>query len=124
MAARERMFSVAKDKRKKKAEGAKGPKLPKRIAGVKVPKELREPGGKLLAAVQNPLVIDLAAAALAAAAARMRDTADQARGPGAGPRRPDDLGAILTATALEGVRRLGEATRNPRRGPGDGNGNS
>jgi hypothetical protein len=101
-------------KKQKKSKGAKlakpeAAKLPKRIAGVKVPKELREPGGKLLEAVRHPLVMDIAAAALMAAAAGLRKGAPGA-GPGAvRPKPAADLGALLTATALEGVKRLGDA---------------
>jgi hypothetical protein len=54
--------------KKKKKGGAKARKLPKHIAGVKVPKALREAGGDLLAAIDKPLMMDLAAAALSAAA--------------------------------------------------------
>jgi hypothetical protein len=87
-------------------------KLPKRIAGVKVPKELREPGGRLLAAMNNPIVIDAAAAALAAAATRLaagisKPTKAPALGPSKGVSETD-LGAVLTAVALEGVRRISE----------------
>lgn len=104
-----------KDKKKDKKEGAA--KLPKRIAGVKVPKQLRAGGGKLMEAVRNPLVIDLAAGALLAAAARLYEgkaarraggAADDApaAGSGSGP------GPIVAATALEGVRkRAGGAAR-------------
>lgn len=102
-------------KKQKKGKGgrAKAPKLPKQIAGVKVPKELREPGGKLLAAVRHPLVLDIAAAALIAAAAGLRNEGAKARAatPDSGSPKPKagaDIGAILAATALEGVRRLTE----------------
>jgi hypothetical protein len=88
-------------------------KLPKRIAGVKVPKELREPGGRLLAAMNNPIVIDAAAAALAAAATRLAaGMSKPAKAPGgraATGETQTDLGAVLTAVALEGVRRISEA---------------
>ncbi len=115
---------MTKKKQKKaksgKAAKAEAPKLPKRIAGIKVPKELREPGGKLLEAVRHPLVMDVAAAALMAAAAGLRKG-----GPGAGadagvatPKPAADLGALLTATALEGVRRLSDAAA----GKGNGSG--
>jgi hypothetical protein len=43
---------------------AKKGKLPKRIAGVKIPKKLRKRGGEIYAIIQNPLVADLVAAAL------------------------------------------------------------
>ena len=110
---------MAKKKQKKakpgKAEAAGTAKLPKRIAGVKVPKKLREPGGKLLEAVRHPLVMDIAAAALMAAAAALRDGKGKGAAPPAGARpaeaRTPDLGAILAATAVEGVRKIAQASR-------------
>jgi hypothetical protein len=101
-------------KKQKKAKGDKpaaadATKLPKRIAGVKVPKELREPGGKLLEAVRHPLVMDVAAAALIAAAAGLRKGSPSAGSGTPAPKPAPDLGALLTATALEGVRRLSDA---------------
>lgn len=121
---------MAKKKQKKpkgeKAAKAEAPKLPKRIAGVKVPKELREPGGKLLEAVRHPLVMDVAAAALMAAAAGLRKSGSGAGAGSAGPKPAADLGTLLTATALEGVRRLSDAAARKGNGstadePGGGN---
>lgn len=115
---------MAKKKQKKgktaSAAKAEGAKLPKKIAGVKVPKELREPGGKLLDAVRHPLVMDVAAAALMAAAAGLRQSAakDGADGTQAPRAKAPDLATLLTATALEGVRRLGESAA--RKGQRDG----
>lgn len=99
---------------KKKNGKASAAKLPKRIAGVKVPKELRAPGGRLLQAINNPLLIDAAAAALMAAANRLA----QSRLPkvAAAPKPQADLGAILSTLAIEGMRRLGEGNR-PGSGP-------
>ena len=50
---------------------AKNGKLPKRIAGVKIPKTLRTRGGKLYGLVNNPLIADLLAVALLTAADRI-----------------------------------------------------
>lgn len=114
-------MAAKKSGKKTGRKAAKARKLPKTIAGVKVPKELRAPGGRLLEVVSNPLVIDAAAAALAAAAARfaetLRDRPDAPRATRAAPASKPasksastpaaDLGAILAATALEGMRRLG-----------------
>jgi hypothetical protein len=118
-------------KKQKKAKGGKAAhpeatKLPKRIAGIKVPKELREPGGKLLEAVRHPLVMDVAAAALIAAAAGLRK-ADSGDRPGTGagapqPKPGPDIAALLTATALEGVRRLRDAAARQNVGQNRGNG--
>ena len=100
---------------KSEKRGVAPAKLPKRIAGVKVPKDLREPGGRLLAAINNPIVIDAAAAALAAAATRFAaGLGSAAKAPTV--HTPTDLRAILAAAALEGVRRIGEASP-PKRKP-------
>lgn len=48
-------------------------KLPKRIAGVKLPKAVRASGDKLVSALHHPLIADIAAAALLAAAAALRE---------------------------------------------------
>lgn len=53
---------------------AKNSKLPKRIAGVKIPKKLRKSGAPLYALLQNPLVADLVAVGLVAAADAMTKT--------------------------------------------------
>jgi hypothetical protein len=131
---------VTKKKQKKaksgKAAQPEATKLPKRIAGIKVPKELREPGGKLLEAVRHPLVMDVAAAALIAAAAGLRkggpgDRAHSGNSAGAGATRPKpaaDIGTLLAVTALEGVRRLSDAAArqnaHPHPQPNKGNGSS
>ncbi len=99
---------------KARSGGAKTGKLPKRIAGMKVPKDLRAPGGRLLQAINNPLLIDAAAATLMAAANRLaqpRPTAAET------PQKPQtDLGTILSSLAIEGMRRLGEAKAAPGNG--------
>ena len=50
---------------------AKKDKLPKRIAGVKIPKKLRKRGGKFYALLKNPLVADVISIALLAVADRI-----------------------------------------------------
>lgn len=50
---------------------AKKGKLPKRIAGVKIPKKLRKRGGELAVLLANPLVADIVAAGLLIAADRI-----------------------------------------------------
>jgi len=55
----------------KKAGGKKAKKtlkMPKTIAGIKVPKEVRKAAEPILAAARNPVVAEIAAAALVAAA--------------------------------------------------------
>ena len=104
---------MGKGKKKKDGKRAKAPKLPKQIAGIKVPKELRGPGGRILAAVQDPMVIEIAAAALAAAAGRLRDTARAAPAPE--PAKPKggetmvgDIAKALATSAIQGLSELGE----------------
>jgi hypothetical protein len=54
---------------------ARGTKLPKEVAGVKIPKKLRKAGSAAMDLAQQPIVGDLVAAALTAAAASlMKDT--------------------------------------------------
>ena len=123
-------------KKKKKADG-KAAKLPKRIAGVKVPKQLREPGGKLLEAVSNPLLIDMAAAALLAAASGLRDGRRRAARPGEGAAAPSSsaepsaagpvssegaskLGSLIAAAAVDGLRKMAESKRPGERANGGG----
>ena len=106
---------------KKKKKDGKGGKLPKHIAGVKVPKQLREPGGKLLEAISNPVVVDMAAAALLAAAAKLREAPPRPRASGAtastgNQEKPKDeagsnLGTILAAAAVDGLRKIAETKR-------------
>lgn len=64
---------VAKEK-KKSGKSAKAAKLPKTVAGIELPKELRKQGGKLLELARNPLVADLVAAGLVALAANVRNS--------------------------------------------------
>ena len=60
-------------KAKKGGKTTKTGKLPKMVAGIELPKELRKQGGKLLDLVKNPLVGDLVAAGLVALAANVRN---------------------------------------------------
>ncbi|MES2056636.1 MAG: hypothetical protein V4564_11925 [Pseudomonadota bacterium] len=62
-------------KKDKSAKTAKAAKLPKRIAGIKVPKELRKSGAALLEKANSPIGREVIAAgitAVVAAAARSR----------------------------------------------------
>ena len=92
-------------------------KLPKRIAGVKIPKKLRKRGGKAYALVNNPLLADLLAVALLAAADRISKqpkvkkagktakhaAADTAEAAG---ENVIDFASILALAAREGARAL------------------
>ena len=90
---------------------AKKNKLPKKIAGVKVPKELRKAGGKLAKLAEQPVAREIAFAALAAGLAARKDARKAAKkaavetggevAEGAGW-----MSAALGAAALEAGRRL------------------
>jgi hypothetical protein len=91
-------------------------KIPKRIAGVKVPKKLRKQAKHLLKISTSPMARDLAVAGLSLAAQRMLDRRAAAPAATARPdRKPRsalrglDLGALLEAAAAEGARRFLES---------------
>jgi len=96
---------------------AKGDKLPKSIAGVKVPKELRGAGGMLARLARDPAAREVALAALTAALAVRKDNRKAARkltggdgdaGEAAGGA-PGWVAPALTAAAVEAGRMLIEA---------------
>jgi len=63
----------------KKGKKGKGDKLPKTIAGVTVPKELRSAGGRLARIMRDPATREVALAALTAALAVRKDNRKAAR---------------------------------------------
>ncbi len=89
-------------------------KIPKRVAGVKVPKKVRKQAKKALKLAASPVARDLALTGLALAAERVVGEAKR----GGASARPDDdsrpgsdrldLGAILHAAVAEGARRFRE----------------
>lgn len=96
---------------------AKNGKLPKRIAGVKIPKKLRKRGGEISVLLSNPLLADIVAAGLLLAADRIakkpkvkkagkaakraaEDTA-QAAGEGVGK-----MATVLAFAAREGAKAI------------------
>jgi hypothetical protein len=94
-------------------------KVPKRIAGVKVPKNLRKPVNKALAAAENPAMRGLAVAALTAAAASLNERRTD---PAPAPRRSGEPGTddragkltdVIVAAALDGARRLLDGLESP-----------
>lgn len=74
---------MAKDGKKKEKGKAKA-KLPKEVGGVKVPKRLRKIGDRAVKAASNPVVSEVVAGALLAAAAALRQGKDPKTGSGAG----------------------------------------
>jgi hypothetical protein len=87
-------------------------KIPKRVAGVKVPKKVRRQAKKALKLTASPAVRDLALSGLTLAARSVIDRAQSDSGaarPGAGPRATLDgldLGAVIHAAVAEGARRF------------------
>ena len=101
----------------KKNKKSKTSKLPKKIAGVKVPKELRDAGGMLAKLARDPTAREVALAALTAALAARKDVRKAARntltetGEAAGNagRAAGWVGPALTAAAVEAGRLLLDA---------------
>ena len=69
-------------------DGKQKLKVPKKIAGVKVPKEVRKAADPVLRALDNPLVADIAAAALVAAAGALTERRKPGRSKGAAADNP------------------------------------
>ncbi len=103
-------------------------KVPKEVAGIKVPKKLRKTANKAIAMAENPAIRGLALAGLAAAATAIAENAEARRTAGDGARQAgkaaaktaetvqdaaadaaagaNQLGDLIRAAALEGARRL------------------
>jgi hypothetical protein len=109
----------------KKNKKAKGDKLPKTIAGVKVPKDLRGAGGLLARLAREPAAREVALAALTAALAVRKDNRKAARkivsGDGDGSRKSGGASSwvapALTAAAVEAGRMLVDAFDDRKRKP-------
>lgn len=97
-------------------------RIPKRVAGIKVPKDLRKTAEQVLDLADNPAVRQLASAALMSAAAALTEKQAARRAaaqrteapsedcdPGAELRREaSKLAETVRAAAMEGVRRVME----------------
>ena len=123
------------DKKAKKGKDKDKLKIPKRIAGVKVSKVVREAGKKALKLAEKPAVSETVAAALLAAAAALRDPPATKRAAGAaadsaGKAGQDAIGLAdsLRKLAIETARRTLEAWEaadsKPRENGGEGSGGS
>ena len=93
-----------------KKDGKKGKKIPKKIGGMKIPKELRHAGEALLARANSPAGreiiasgLTMAAAAAAAAAMKQRAKAE------AGPAKPGDPGTFDAQRVADRVGDVAEA---------------
>ena len=84
-------------------------KIPKRVAGVKVPKKVRKQAKKALKLTASPAVRDLALAGLTLAAQSVIDRGGKAAN-GTGNAKASlnglDLGAVIHAAVAEGARRF------------------
>ena len=87
---------------------AKTAKLPKHIAGVKIPKKLRKRGGKAYALLQNPLVADIVAAGLLAAADAMATSKPVKKAGKAAKHAAKDAGEATTSAG--GISAIGLGT--------------
>jgi hypothetical protein len=92
---------------------ARNVKIPKKIAGVKIPKKARKTANKAIKMSASPVVRELAAAAIGAAGAKAageRKTPDEgARHVGGGARLQIDggrIGEAFRTAAIDGLRRF------------------
>lgn len=88
-------------------------KVPKRVGGAKIPKQVRKQAKKALKLVEAPMVREFAIAGLTAAAeALVQRTATELRAAGERQRKATldalDLGDMLRQAAIEGARRFVE----------------
>jgi hypothetical protein len=85
-------------------------RIPKRVAGVKVPKKVRKKAKKALRAAESPVVREFAAAAIGAAAqsgtSRMRRRDPAERRHGSLRIDGDKVVETIRAAALEGIQRF------------------
>ena len=96
-------------------------KVPKRIAGVKVPKKIRKPVNKALAIADDPALRGLAIAALAAAAAALAERRSESAPPrptrpgepGTDPDKAGRLTDVVIAAALDGAKRVLDGIESP-----------
>lgn len=91
------------DKKAKKAKDKVKVKIPRRIAGVKVSKAVRQAGKSALKLAEQPAVSETVAAALLAAAAALRDPPATKRAAGAA--------AGAAGEAGQGALQLGDSLR-------------
>ena len=81
-------------------------KIPKRVAGVKVPKKVRKQAKKALKLTASPAVRDLALAGLTLAAQSVIDKGRAGNGARSAMREGLDLGTVIHAAVAEGARRF------------------
>lgn len=78
------------------AKKDKTPKLPKKVGGVKVPKELRKTAKAAIEIAQNPVARELVSAAVVAGAAALaKGKAARTEHPGETPAQQTDIGSLI-----------------------------
>jgi len=78
------------------AKKDKAPKLPKKVGGVKVPKQLRKTAKSALEIAQNPIARELVSAAVVAGAAALaKRKVAPPPAPAAEPAQHTDIGALI-----------------------------
>lgn len=92
-------------------------KVPKAIAGVKVPKELRKAARALIELAQDPLAREIASAALVAAASVLATRRDKPDQPAAPRRHGMDVGGLLAQGAAALLAGLSQPPRKPDASP-------
>lgn len=112
---------MAKDKDGGGKSGAGKIKVPKEVGGVKVPKQLRKLGNKAVKAARNPVVSEVVAGAMLAAAAALREGKDPKAAVKAGREGADEvrkqagrLSDTLRALAIDIARRTLEGLEEKR----------
>ncbi|MGZ8283676.1 MAG: hypothetical protein ACXWUN_12120 [Allosphingosinicella sp.] len=86
-------------------------KIPKRVAGMKIPRKVRRKAKKAIRAADSPMVREFAAAAIGAVAESRVSRAARAFGGGRAIGRPlrvdaDQLADTIRSAALDGIRRF------------------
>ena len=104
-------------------DGKKKTKIPKQVAGIKVPKKLRKAGNKAVKLAQDPVVGEVVAAALLSAAAALREGTGEKDGVGQATKESAEgarqqagrLGDSLKLLALDLARRTLEGIEDGKR---------
>jgi hypothetical protein len=106
-------------------DGKKKAKIPKQVAGIKVPKKLRKAGNRAVKLAQDPIVGEVVAAALLSAAAALREGTSSKDAGAAGKTGGEDvrqqagrLGDSLKVLAIDLARRTLEGLDDGRRAAG------
>ena len=92
-------------------DGKNKNKIPKSVAGIKVPKKLRKAGAKAVKLAQDPIVGEVVAAALLSAAAALREGNKPKAGAGEATAAKQSANAESAAEAKRQASQLGETLK-------------